>query len=335
MDIASIPYKFQYKWAQNATAGFVTTPIPATTTSPAASQSLGFPPETAEPIAAGGTPPNIDDYNGVYQYITAWLQWAQAGGPVAWDSTFSTNIGGYPQGAVVASATTFGLKWLSTVDNNTTNPDAAGAGWVRFPVNGSQVITASGNFTVPTGVTLLKRVRLWSAGGGSGGTLGAASASTGGAAGGYAESVDLPVTPGQIIAVTIGAGGTNGTQVPTNGGNGGSSSFLSMSATGGGGGLGANAAIAGGPYPIPGTGSGGNLLNLTGGNMSGPAALGGGIVFTSAGGMAPMVGVWQNPGSTSISTAGANGAFPGGGASGSACQQNGGTGANGLVLVEW
>lgn len=129
MLVASIPYKFQYTWSQNASGSFVTDPIPATTSAPAASQSLGFPPETSEPIAAGGTPPNISDYNGIYKYVTEWIQWQQAGAPVGYDATFSTNISGYPQGAIIASAT-FGFQWLSQVDSNTSDPDTGGSNWL-------------------------------------------------------------------------------------------------------------------------------------------------------------------------------------------------------------
>lgn len=129
MNLSDIPYKFVFVWGQNASARFVTDPIPATTVSGiAASQSLGFPPATAVATGAGGTPPDIDDFNGAYNYLSRWAQWQQAGGPVGYDATFQTDIGGYPSGARLNAASGYG-QWLSLVDNNVTDPDTGGAGW--------------------------------------------------------------------------------------------------------------------------------------------------------------------------------------------------------------
>lgn len=142
---SSIPYKFKTPWGASASApNYITTPIPATSTGAAAGQDLGFPPITATPTGAGGAPPNINDVNGALNYETLWSQWLQAGAPVGYDATFSTNIGGYPKGAVIASAT-FPNEWISTVDNNVTDPDTGGAGWedplaARFPSS----LTANG-----------------------------------------------------------------------------------------------------------------------------------------------------------------------------------------------
>lgn len=130
MLLTGIPYKFATPWGLNAASGFVTNPIPATTGSAtAASQSLGFPPETATPVAAGGTPPDIDDFNGGFYYATVWAQWLQAGGPIQYDATLSANIGGYPNGAILSSTPPGGL-WLSTADNNLSDPDTGGANWL-------------------------------------------------------------------------------------------------------------------------------------------------------------------------------------------------------------
>ena len=85
------------------------------------------------------------------------------------------------------------------------------AGRVRLPVTGAAQIIgarsapflASGNFTVPAGVTTLKRVRVWGAGA-SGGTGTGAYPGGGGGGGGYAEYIGIGVTPGQIIPVVVG-----------------------------------------------------------------------------------------------------------------------------------
>jgi hypothetical protein len=130
MQDSNIPYKFSSIWAAGATAGFITPIIPATVAGAAASQVLGFPTPTAQPVGAGGTPPNIADFNGLGNYLTAWAQWQQAGAPVFYDAPFSSNIGGYPKGAVLSTASETGAYWISTVDNNTTDPDTGGAGWL-------------------------------------------------------------------------------------------------------------------------------------------------------------------------------------------------------------
>ena len=53
-------------------------------------------------------------------------------GPVAWDSAFSAAIGGYPSGALVRSTIVATDFWISTTDNNVTNPDTGGAGWAAW-----------------------------------------------------------------------------------------------------------------------------------------------------------------------------------------------------------
>ena len=132
MLVSSIPYKFEYVWGQTAGGSYITAPIPATAAQPAASQTLGFPPLTATPTGSGGTPPNIADVNGALNYASLWVQWTQAGGPVGYDATFSGWISGYPNGALIYAAAG-GHYWLSTVDNNTSDPDTGGANWTNFP----------------------------------------------------------------------------------------------------------------------------------------------------------------------------------------------------------
>ena len=102
----------------------------------------GFPPNTFLPITTGGVPPFGADFNGILNEITTITQWQQAGGFFPYDSAFSTTIGGYPKGAVLQSANGAGL-WLSTVENNATNPDTGGANWTSLAFEGSQAITVT------------------------------------------------------------------------------------------------------------------------------------------------------------------------------------------------
>ena len=131
------PPKIPLPFGANAGPSFITYPTPTPSqigiTNGAASFYDGFPPNCFVPFASGGAGPFGKDFNGLLRQTTAGLQWEQAGGPTFYDSSFQTAIGGYPQGAVVASAVTFAKWWLSTVDNNVTNPDTGGAGWIAYP----------------------------------------------------------------------------------------------------------------------------------------------------------------------------------------------------------
>lgn len=136
MQASSIPAKFQAVFANQATSSYIRS-IPLNQSLPgngAASLNTGFPPETFVPPESGGFAPDGRDVQGILNPITAWAQWIQAGGaPITYDATFQSEIGGYFNGSVVASAVTPGLYWRSTADNNMTNPDTGGAGWVAFP----------------------------------------------------------------------------------------------------------------------------------------------------------------------------------------------------------
>lgn len=93
-----------------------------------------------------------------------------------------------------------------------------------------QVFTASGSFTVPNGVTAA-RVKV--IGGGGAGGYHSTMPSGGGGAGGQAIGIVNNLTPGAVIAVTVGAGGAV-LASPGNGTNGGASSFGGyMTANGG------------------------------------------------------------------------------------------------------
>lgn len=97
----------------------------------AASLEDGFPPLNATPIVSGGVPPTIKDMNGILNLVSAWSRWTAAGGPTFYDGTFSTAIGGYPKGSVLTSASTAGVLYVSTIDNNTNDPDSVSTGWQK------------------------------------------------------------------------------------------------------------------------------------------------------------------------------------------------------------
>jgi len=132
LDDASAPTKIQIPFASSAGGAYVRT-VPVASQigiqNGAASYTDGFPPLNFTPINAGGVPPFGQDMNGIIRDISAHARWWAAGGPVYYDSTHQTAIGGYPLGAVVQSATTTGKFWYSSTENNVTNPDTGGAGW--------------------------------------------------------------------------------------------------------------------------------------------------------------------------------------------------------------
>ena len=111
----------------------------------AASLTDGFPPLTFLPLTAGGIPPYGQDFNGILNEVTHSIQWQQAGGIAKYNSAFSTAIGGYPNGAVLQNAAKTNL-WVSTVDNNLSNPDAGGAGWT--------LLISTATYTAGSGISV-------------------------------------------------------------------------------------------------------------------------------------------------------------------------------------
>ena len=131
MQASQVPANLNIPFANNAAGGYIRT-IPQASqigiVPGAASLTDGFPPLTFQPVSSGGVPPFGQDFNGILNLVTAWTRWQQAGGVPSYNAAFSASIGGYPLGAVVikGDGTSF---WRSLVDNNTSNPDAGGAGW--------------------------------------------------------------------------------------------------------------------------------------------------------------------------------------------------------------
>lgn len=212
---------------------------------------------------------------------------------------------------------------------------AAGGGGGR-----GQVLTSSGTFTVPAGVTAVK-VTVIGGGGGSGGALWnsywGSSQSSGAGGGGTAIKYITGLTPGSTVSVTVGAGGSAG-GASSNGGSGGTSSFGAYcSATGGGGtayGFYNNGTYSNNARGTPGTASGGDI-NATASQI-GDRMIGGAALVLSAGG-GPLATTCGNPGPASSGRgfgAGASGA----GYNSTNCtqsSQNGAAGTSGAVIVEW
>ena len=207
----------------------------------------------------------------------------------------------------------------------------------NLPSSSTVVFSSSTSWTVPTGVTSVKDVKVWGAGGGGGGSSTTAGAGSGAGGGAFCENFNVAVTPGGSVTVTVGTGGGGGSNAPTNGAAGGGSSFGSSCTAGGGaagnggaGGLQVTTAGAGGVAsvgPFLANGASGGFAWLSGGGATG--GIGGAAAF---GGSIP---------SLNVIASGHDGNFPGGGANGGAGGAGGsgagvgGTGANGLIVLTY
>ena len=306
--------------------------------------------------AGGGTPDplakNIDreDMNGILNEITASLGEVQQNGYPIWVATGAP----YPINATVRQPSD-NKNYRSTITNNNDTPGGVGVTtWVDAdaapPLHGLQRFTASGSFTVPAGVTQIFASGCAGGGGGGAGSGGAGvgHVGSGGGGGGAGQSINrvpFTVTPGQVIAITIGGNGVGGGIDPGGGsgnpGTAGGNTVIGALATltGGGNGLGglnatsgaAAGAVGGSGFPVGGIGS-----DATSGN----ASAGGGIGASSPfGGGGPPGRGGATPAATPGQIAGGFGAGGGGGggsyAPGSGSGGTGGPGSAGLVIIEW
>ncbi len=203
------------------------------------------------------------------------------------------------------------------------------SGVQQVSVNGT-AFTVTGATAFPAPVSGRAKVRAYGATGGGGGSSGANSAGSAGGGGGYAEGIFTGLVTS--TAILVGLGGSGGSSVPTDGTNGGNSTFGSLMTAGGGGAGkagGGSIQLIGG---APGTASGGtlNLFGTAGGTANALAT----AIIAAVGGSgygAPssplLIGSTSNPGN--------NGVFPAGGAGGGINGGAGGAGVDGLVIVEY
>lgn len=197
--------------------------------------------------------------------------------------------------------------------------------------------TANGSFTVPAGVAFIRAMVIGGGGGGGGGfnALNCAGGGGGGCIFGY---MTLPVTPGEVLSISVGSGGAGGNTAAA--GSPGTASSIQRassailtgygsvnggagSATGGGGG-------ASSPNNIINNGgdagnSGFFSLTKAGGSSGGGGASGGG-----GGGASYSVG--GNGGASGLS--GSAGAF-GSGGGGGGINGRGGAGGDGIIFISY
>ncbi len=149
MQSTNVPTKITLPFANGGTKNTIPNASQIGVTPGAASFTDGFPPLTFTPLSAGGVPPAGADFNGVLNAITDVQRWQSAGGIFKYDSAFSTLIGGYPKGCRLLS-TTNNYSWISTTENNTSDPDVGTpSGWMLMAPG-----SPSGLFNFSTSQTL-------------------------------------------------------------------------------------------------------------------------------------------------------------------------------------
>lgn len=152
MLLSGAPTQLVLPWGNGDGSKTNPIPVPSQTgiTPGAASWTDGFPPLCATPVSSGGIPPSKADMNGGMFEMSAVDVWMSAGAGFPYNSGFSTAIGGYPKGARLVNAAGTGY-WRSIADNNTTDPDTGGAGWVPDSMRAAASVYASAQQTLASG----------------------------------------------------------------------------------------------------------------------------------------------------------------------------------------
>lgn len=150
MELANAPAQIVAAWANGVSTKTNPIPVPSQQgiTPGAASWTDGFPPLCDIDSSDGGVPPKMADMNGGLYQMSAVDVWMSAGGGFPYNAAFQTAIGGYPKGARVLMASGNGY-WISTADNNLTDPDTGGAGWASDDSNAITALTGDVTATGP------------------------------------------------------------------------------------------------------------------------------------------------------------------------------------------
>lgn len=284
--------------------------------------------------------PAITSYATGHIYVVTAVALTNTSGMTANFNGIGTRVISLADGLAIPANLIPATSTMILADNGT-QLELCNVNQAMLPASTVVNFTTSTTWVVPVGVNLIKKIRLWGAGGAGGGaraTTNTVAISQPGAGAGYAEKYNIQVTPTSNITVTVGVGGVGVVPASGNGGNGGSTSFGAfVSATGGGGGTSIVDGVVAGRNTAVGVGTGDFTVNgvAGGGSFRGN----GNDAFTGAGGGA-FCGASTPP--SSVLGVAAAGIFPGGG--GAAIPAStyyatynfpGGNGAAGLIIIEY
>lgn len=198
------------------------------------------------------------------------------------------------------------------------------------------VFSAGGTWTKPAGCTY---IHVFAVGGGGGGGTGGGATSgqaqgAGGGGGGYCESILKASDVTDSVTVTVGAGGSGGAEDGDPGGNSTFGSYLTAGGGNGGVWMAATTGDAAAQGGLGGTASGGNVLNIPGGDGDHGRILAGKLASPGYGGASHVSGRARSP-LTSTVDADHGKSYGGGGAGAfaSTTSRAGGNGAPGRVVV--
>ena len=212
--------------------------------------TVGF--STAGTIKATRTNPSDAKYKGVrIMYKTGGYPTSPTDGSVFYDSNDATPVSTYTKNGFTDGTAYYLRAFAYTYKNATrlytTTTSGAQASGTPVQIQGQQIFTSSGNFTVPAGVNAID---VFLVGGGGGGNVNGYA----GAGGGYTKTLkNLSVTPGSSLSVVVGAGGAGSTEKTGLGGNG-SASTIGIGGTT----YTANGGYGGGVYTTANAGHGGS-----------------------------------------------------------------------------
>lgn len=134
MNSTDQPLKFPLAFGVSAAPALITV-VPVSSqigiTAGAASITDGFVPKNFQSRVTGGVPPRGKDFNGLLNQITQGLRSQQAGQMPQFDSGHATTIGGYPKGATLQASDRTKI-YISTAENNLTNPDSDLTSWLTL-----------------------------------------------------------------------------------------------------------------------------------------------------------------------------------------------------------
>lgn len=264
-----------------------------------------------------GTRVESQDWNQIMFLITSMIGMMDKQGVLGYSSSVDYGIPALAFGSN-------GLPYFCIQENGPSSsvhdPISSPLYWQQFGLRGMVVLTSSQTWDVPLAMSLgyIRPVITVIGGGGGGARSTSGIGPSGGGGGGISKAI-VDLSGVSTVVATVGSGGSGGVADPSNGVNGGTSSFLALSATGGSGGVNISSS------PLGGIGSGGEintslgsgqvaLRNSTNTGFIGGAGGGGESAFGATGGATPS-GFGQGGGGRS-STSGTSG-------------------AGGAIIIEW